>query len=303
MVWTRECALADCWNIADGKTADNGEPMTYPNIGPQCTQQRLACERQFTAGQAREDCLDQQLGIDRKCEDIGFKASMCPKQHTYPIKLLHSYLDQAGALFLFFFLIISTPMDDIAYACLHGLKWGSVPELDLDDNPVEIIDPNGVDGEMIVKMVPRWSPGEFTDAYHTLKYSWMCDDTFFYKLSYILNLFCYAMVILCTYLLFIVSPTADNLLLNVLALQFLLDVDNICYDGVMDGATKYQLVEKMLLCYIQNGEKSSKDAHEAKNCAGCKYLIAKIFQIIGYISFVLWFFLPYVFAFATLVCM
>lgn len=104
-------------------------------------------------------------------------------------------------------------------------------------------------------------------------------------------------------MLFIVAPTADNLLLNVIALQFLIDIDNICYASVMDDATKERLVKKMMLCYLQNGEKTYDDAHEAKKCASCKWIISHALAVVGYLAFGLWVICPYLFAFATWICM
>merc|ERR1711981_138381 len=89
------------------------------------------------------------------------------------------------------------------------------------------------------------------ESYNTLKYSYMCEDIFFYRMSYTVNLFCYGIIMITTYLLFLTGPTADNLLLNSIALQFLVEIDNLAYQAVMTDHVKYQLVQKMLLCYIQ----------------------------------------------------
>ena len=57
-----------------------------------------------------------------------------------------------------------------------------------------------------------------------IKFSYMCEDIFFYRMSYTINLFCYGIIMITTYLLFLTGPTADNLLLNSIALQFLVEI-------------------------------------------------------------------------------
>merc|ERR1712072_584224 len=95
------------------------------------------------------------------------------------------------------------------------------------------------------------------DVFKTLAYSYMTEDLVFYRISFTINLFCYGMIMITTYLLFITGPTADNLLLNSIALQFLIEVDDLCYQAVMTEGNRDSLVQKMMLSYIQNGEKPS----------------------------------------------
>lgn len=128
------------------------------------------------------------------------------------------WLPRLGASFLFIFLQVSTPIGDAYEACAS------------DTMP---------------------------DDYDTLKYSYMCQDIWLYRVSFTINLFCYAVIMITTYLLFITGPTADNLLLNSIALQFLIEVDDMCYQAVMTEGNRDRLVQKMLLSYIQNGEKPS----------------------------------------------
>lgn len=175
--------------------------------------------------------------------------------------LLSSAEARVGAFFLFLFLLVATPVGDIVNACM----------------------------------------GVMPAEYQTLKYSHMTEDVFFYKVSYTINMLCYISIIGTTYLLFLTSPTADNLLLNVIALQFLIDVDNIVYEAVMDETTKSNLVQKMLLSYIQNGEKTVEQAHVEPRCGICKYIVGFFLgRVAGYFGVIVYgfsWFAPFVVAY------
>lgn len=71
----------------------------------------------------------------------------------------------------------------------------------------------------------------------------------------------------------------------------------------MDEGTKDKLVQKMLLCYIQNGEKNYKEAHKSRKCGLVKTILTEVLALVGYFAFVCWYIMPYGFAFATLFCL
>lgn len=100
-----------------------------------------------------------------------------------------------------------------------------------------------------------------------------------------INLLCYNSIVFTTYMLFVASPTASDLLLNVVALQFLIDVDDFCYQTVMGDSDKNRLKQKMLLCYIQNGEKSHEEAKKNMGtCRGIKDILSKVTKVAGFVA-------------------
>lgn len=128
------------------------------------------------------------------------------------------------------------------------------------------------------------------DIFDTLAYSYMTEDLVFYRISFTINLFCYGMIMFTTYLLFITGPTAENLLLNSIALQFLIEVDNLCYTAIMSESLKDQLVKKMTLCYIQNGEKPENEVEVSHSGAMVKGIISVVMgTYVGYVAaFMYW---------------
>lgn len=168
----------------------------------------------------------------------GFFASLCPELAEIHSDAAGKIEVRLGCFFLFLFLLVSTPMGEIVSA----------------------------------------AQGNFPESMLVVKYSYMTDGIFFYEISFMLNVFCFGNVLFLTYLLFITAPTVDNLLLNVLALQFLVDVDNIVCDAVLDDQTKERLIEKFCLCYIQNGEKNE---HETElDESGLKFVIHYVLSIV-----------------------
>merc|ERR1712098_416892 len=68
-----------------------------------------------------------------------------------------------------------------------------------------------------------------------------------------------ATILVTTYLLFMSAPTVYNLLLNVIVVNFLIEVDNIAITTVIDEKVKEKMVAKMVLWYIVEGEKQQED--------------------------------------------
>lgn len=161
------------------------------------------------------------------------------------------WLPRLGAMMLFIFLQVSTPIGDAYDACASD----TMPEV-----------------------------------FATLAHSYMTEDLVFYRVSFTINLFVYGMIMITTYLLFITGPTADNLLLNSIALQFLVEVDNICYMVLMSESTKNELVQKMKLCYIQNGEKPTSEIEKSHSGEQVKNIISVVVgTYLGYIAaFMYW---------------
>lgn len=150
-----------------------------------------------------------------------------------------AFLPKLGAMFLFAFLIFTTPIKQI-----------------IDNVRVK------------------------SNAYKTMKYNRMVDDMFFYDLSYTINIICYIFVVVCTYMLFLTAPTADNLLLNVLALQFLIEVDNILCDTVLSDIDKKRLKDKMMLSYLLDGEQLETEWDDA-SCYCVKSTISYAGEVMG----------------------
>lgn len=99
--------------------------------------------------------------------------------------------------------------------------------------------------------------------------------SFFYRKSYLINLWCYIFIVLTTYMLFISQPCASDLLLNVIALQFLINIDDELNSFLLDDGVKEHLKQKFLLSYIQNGEKTPAESEKTSNSMGtmcCKLL-------------------------------
>merc|ERR1711964_673953 len=101
----------------------------------------------------------------------------------------------------------------------------------------------------------RWRRRQF----FLIKHSRFCEDTFFKKTAPVINLLCFGTILVTTYLLFMSAPQVDQLLLNVIAVNFLIEVDNICITTVIDDKVRERMVAKMVLWYICEGEKSEEE--------------------------------------------
>lgn len=191
-------------------------------------------------------------------------AGMCPRLNGVQVDGTFRYDQRVAMVFLFLFLVISTDVSEALAVCE---SYDALP-----------------------------------DNYHTLRFSYLCEDTFFWKLSYPINLMCYIQIVVTTYLIFVTSPEMSDLIKDVVAVQFLIEVDNIAYTAVVDHSVQENLVQKMCLCYIQNGEKPESITEDSESCSMLKDVLEVTFvKALGYVGYLLYY-VSYLGPIATAVC-
>merc|ERR1711977_707765 len=85
------------------------------------------------------------------------------------------------------------------------------------------------------------------------------------------------------------APQVDQLLLNVIAVNFLIEVDNIAITTVIDEKVKSRMVAKMVMWYIVEGEKSEDEMESAANFYYLKLILGSLFgSVAGWIGIMIY---------------
>lgn len=107
-----------------------------------------------------------------------------------------------------------------------------------------------------------------------MKFSRFTEDVFFMSLSPALNLLCFIFIMSTTYVLFVISPGVHELLLNVVAVNFLISVDDAFLGVVADEEVQREMSQKMLLMYLVSGEQTKEETENMDlRCALCKWIV------------------------------
>lgn len=149
----------------------------------------------------------------------------------------------------------------------------------------------------VADLVASIYAGGKDEDYYLIKHSRFCEDTFFKETAPVINLLCFGTILITTYLLFMSAPEVDQLLLNVIAVNFLIEVDNICITTVIDTRVKDRMVAKMVMWYIAEGEKTEDDMTEV-DFYWVKKLVGALFGNVagwaGIFIYTISWFLPFV---------
>lgn len=104
--------------------------------------------------------------------------------------------------------------------------------------------------------------GENDEAYLLMKFSRFCNDMVFKMVSPVINLVSYISIAITTYLLFLSNPDIDQLLLNAIAVSFLIDVEEKAIDIALGDELRERMIAKMTLWYMLEGELPEPEAEE-----------------------------------------
>jgi len=143
-----------------------------------------------------------------------------------------------------------------------------------------------------------------TEPYQIMKHSPMSADPVFFELGEFWNLTCYCLIVVATYVLMQASGSLDNVLKDIIAVNFLIELDNlVCQVVVTDTHLEY-FEAKLMLSYIMYGERTMEEVSEAElggnqSCflmlrTGFKMIIDYIFAPILLITYYCCFTMPIV---------
>lgn len=120
-----------------------------------------------------------------------------------------------------------------------------------------------------------------TSPYQIMKHSPMAADPVFFELGDFWNLTCYCLIVVATYVLMQASGSLDNVLKDIIAVNFLVELDNLVCQVVLTDTHVEYLEAKLLLSYVMYGErtKAEVDALQGGGDAGCVLTIRKYFKV------------------------
>jgi hypothetical protein len=138
-----------------------------------------------------------------------------------------------------------------------------------------------------------------TSPYKIMKHSHMAADPVFFELGDFWNLTCYCLIVVATYVLMQASGSLDNVLKDIIAVNFLVELDNlVCQVVITDTHLEY-FEAKLLLAYLMYGERNMSEVElETSGGEGCilqlrrgfkmliDYVFAPILLIVYYLMFI-----------------
>lgn len=140
--------------------------------------------------------------------------------------------------------------------------------------------------------------GNVSENRRIMKFSRFTEDVFFMSLSPALNLLCFIFIMSTTYVLFLISPGVHELLLNVVAVNFLISVDDAFLGVLVDEESQRDMSQKMLLMYLVSGEQTIEETENMDlRCAICKWIVelvvVKVFARIAVLFYgLIWLVIP-----------
>jgi len=120
-----------------------------------------------------------------------------------------------------------------------------------------------------------------TSPYQIMKHSPMAADPVFFELGDFWNLTCYCLIVVATYVLMQASGSLDNVLKDIIAVNFLVELDNLVCQVVLTDTHVEYLEAKLLLSYIMYGENTKQEVAQLGGAGegGCVLTIRKYFKV------------------------
>lgn len=112
------------------------------------------------------------------------------------------------------------------------------------------------------------------------KHSHMTADPSFYELGDVWNLSCYCLIVSATYVMMQASGTLDNVLKDIIAVNFLIELDNLVCQIVLTD-THLEIIEaKLILAYLIYGERTDEELEVLDHTGGLWSCIKKFIDVI-----------------------